>query len=336
MDPQLRRRTRCLHCHVLEIPRRSRLDPCTSSPARISRELAHSLGRGGTAMTNHFVLSAPQAVIGRQWNKSASSEQRQVLELARDALFFIFDTGQRHRFDDFREGLQTGARPRFVEVPAVPGPAEDSHLPERLSRAEGFFTKLRDEPESTPERDSIQLILDTLSFIAASNQYSAFSEYLEHIAAGGPPYAVASFDTREEAESWLQNHPSPPDSANVLIANIYHEVVHDRATGIRRLPRNRDLEYYLAEHQRVAPPPPLHPSTASRKRPNGYSHSPSLLPGHGYGPEASSTSRRIIPILATAPSTRSPWPEEWSPATRHSNDLQRKVSHRGLLGLEVG
>jgi hypothetical protein len=139
-------------------------------------------------MTDHFVLSAPQAVIGRQWNKSASTEQRQLLELARDALFFIFDTGQRHRF------------------------------------------------------------------IAASNQYSAFREYLEHIAAGGPPYIVASFDTREEAESWLQNHPSPPDSANVLIANIYHEVVHERATGIRRLPRNRDLEYYLAEHQRVAPP----------------------------------------------------------------------------------
>lgn len=69
-----------------------------------------------------------------------------------------------------------------------------------------------------------------------------------------PPYAVASFDTREEAEHWLQNHPHPPDSANVLIANSYHSVVHDRVNGIRRLPRNRDLEYYLAEHQRVAPP----------------------------------------------------------------------------------
>jgi hypothetical protein len=205
-------------------------------------------------MTDHFLLSEPQAVIGRQWSKNTSPELRQLLGLARDALFFIFDTGQRHRVDDFREGLQTGAQPRSVEDPSAPGPAENSHLQERLSQTEGFFTKLRDQPESTPERGSIQLILDTLHFIAASDQYSAFREYLEYLAAGGPPYAVASFDTREEAEHWLQNHPHPPDSANVLISNSYHNVVHDRATGIRRLPRNRDLEYYLAEHQRVAPP----------------------------------------------------------------------------------
>ena len=100
----------------------------------------------------------------------------------------------------------------------------------------------------------IQVILDTLRFISATGQLTAFGEYLEHVAAGGPPYAVASFDTREEAEAWLRNHPHPPVSANVLIANAYHDVVYDRATGTRRLLRNRDLEYYLAERRGGAPP----------------------------------------------------------------------------------
>jgi hypothetical protein len=205
-------------------------------------------------MTEHFLLFEPQAVIGRQWNKNASPEVRQLLALARDVLFFIFDTGQRYDFDDFQEGHQTGAQPQPGEVPAVPGLGEFSHLQERLGQAEGFFTKLRDEPESIPERGSIQLILDTLHFIAATDQYSALNEYLEYIAAGGPPYAVASFDAREEAERWLQQHPHPPDSANILIANTYHSVIHDRVNGTRRLLRSRDLEYYLDEHQREVPP----------------------------------------------------------------------------------
>jgi hypothetical protein len=74
------------------------------------------------------------------------------------------------------------------------------------------------------------------------------------VEAGAPPYVVAAFSTREEAEAWLEKQPQPPVSANVLIANAYHDVVHDRETGIRRLPRNRDLEYYLIELKREEPP----------------------------------------------------------------------------------
>jgi hypothetical protein len=135
-----------------------------------------------------------------------------------------------------------------MEVTAATSSSQEhASLQERLSRTQEFFTKLLAAPESSGERGVIQVILDTLRFISATGQLSNFEEYLKHVAAGGPPYAVACFDTREEAEAWLRNHPHPPDSANVLIANAYHAVVYDRATGSRRLPRNRDLEYYLAE-----------------------------------------------------------------------------------------
>lgn len=199
-------------------------------------------------MTDSLLLSEAQEVIGRQWSQSLEPERRRLLELARDALLFISDTGQKYRFEDFRKGGQAGA-PLSVEERAA-----TTSLQERLSCTQKFFTKLLDAPESVGERDLIQVILDTLRFISATRQLTAFGEYLEYVAAGGPPYAVASFNTREDAETWLRNHPNPPVAANVLIANAYHDVAHDRATGSRRLLRNRDLEYYLAERRREESP----------------------------------------------------------------------------------
>ncbi|HYO60232.1 hypothetical protein [Archangium sp.] len=202
-------------------------------------------------MTTHTLLSDPQEVIGKQWSEHQSPEQAKILGLARDALLFVSATGQRYRFEDFRKSLESGAR--------APGTFEQprdglTNLEERLNRTEGFFTKLRDEADSTGEKELIQVILDTLHFISSTGQHSAFSEYLEHVEAGAPPYAIASFDTKEEAEAWLGNQPSPPVSANVLIANDYHDVLHNRETNIRRLPRNHDLEYYLAELKHEEPP----------------------------------------------------------------------------------
>jgi len=196
-------------------------------------------------MTNYTLLSDPQPVIGRQWSKDSSSERRRLLSLARDALLFIEVTGQRYRFEDFRGS----------PGPGVPLRAEGStRLAERLNETEGFFTQLRDDPESSEDRALIQVILDALRFISSTAQYGAFGEYLQHTEAGGPPYVVAAFTTMGEAEAWLNQLPQPPDSANILIANTYHDVVHDSETHVIRLPRSRALEHYLAELEAAQPP----------------------------------------------------------------------------------
>jgi hypothetical protein len=195
-------------------------------------------------MTNDTDLWHPQQVIGMRWSKDQSPERARILELARDALLFVSGTGQTYDFEDFCKSFKSPASSR------VPGTFEPSQAPleERLRRTADFFTKARDEEaDSAKEKELIQVVLDTLQFISSTGQHRAFGEYLKHIEAGAPPYAIASFDTREAAEAWLRNHPNPPLSANVLIANDYHDVFYDRETNFRRLHRNRDLEYYLGE-----------------------------------------------------------------------------------------
>jgi hypothetical protein len=200
-------------------------------------------------MTNHTLFDL-QEVIGKLWSEDQSPEQARILGLARDALLFVSATGQQYHFEDFRKGLGAGARPSIGTAPTP----RFEELQERLRQTEGFFTKLRDEAGSSRRKELLQVILDTLLFIASTGQHGAFGEYLEHVEAGAPPYVIASFETKEEAEAWLRNHPSPPDSANVLIANQYHHVIYERDINIRRLLRGRDLEYYLAEFREKEPP----------------------------------------------------------------------------------
>jgi hypothetical protein len=181
-------------------------------------------------------FSAAQELIGKNWRDDQSAEQAQILGLARDALDFISTTGQRYQFEDFLRGPPSA----LGEPPDDGGP-----LKELMRETERFFTKLFEEAASTRASELAQVILDTLRFISSTCQSGAFAEYLEHLEADAPPFVVASFDTREEAEAWLRNHPSPPDFAQVLVADQYHDVVFDRETNFRALPRSRALHHYF-------------------------------------------------------------------------------------------
>jgi hypothetical protein len=195
-------------------------------------------------MTRLSELANAHPVIGKRWSQDQSPEQARILGLARDALDFIFATGQRYDFEDFFKRTQP-SRP--------PPPGENPELRELMDRTKRFFEKLRDEPESGEEVTQIQAILDAIHYIESTGQQGAFAVFQEHVEANAP-YVVAAFDTREAAEAWLASHPHPPDPANVLIANEYHDVVHDRETNLRRLPRNRALKWYLAELQEKESP----------------------------------------------------------------------------------
>ncbi|HZH14383.1 MAG TPA: hypothetical protein VE057_08510 [Archangium sp.] len=192
------------------------------------------------------ILQHPQEVIGKRWREDQPPEQARILGLARDALLFVLDTGQRYPFEDFRKGLPSVAlaQPRY-DFPV---------LRERMSKTEAFFTKLLDDPDAVGEEELIQVILDTLRFISVTGQYEAFNLYLEHLEAHAPPYVVAAFTTKKEAQAWLDKHPAPPCFADILIGNDYHAVMYDRETNFRRLPATRSINYYLVDLEAVSPP----------------------------------------------------------------------------------
>ncbi|WP_375768843.1 hypothetical protein NR798_45400 [Archangium gephyra] len=192
------------------------------------------------------ILQHPQEVIGKRWREDQPPEQARILGLARDALLFVQDTGQRYPFEDFRKGLPSVA----LVQPRDDFPA----LEERMRKTAAFFTKLLDDPDARGEDELIQVILDTLRFISVTGQYEAFNRYLEHVEAHAPPYVVAAFNTKQEAQAWLDNHPAPPCFADILIGNDYHAVMYDRETNFRRLPAARSINYYLVDLEGVSPP----------------------------------------------------------------------------------
>jgi hypothetical protein len=205
-------------------------------------------------MTGQTPLWHPQEIIGKHWREGQSPEQERILSLARDALDFVATTGQQYPFEDFRKGLPPGMSPRSAK-------ALEAHqlagLVEHMDRTEAFFTRVRDETGPAEESALIQVILDTLRFISATHQEGAFSDYLAHVEAGAAPYAVASFDTMAEAETWLESHSNPPCFANVLVANAYHTVIHDRESNLRRLPPNESINFHLADLQEQERPEPV-------------------------------------------------------------------------------
>ncbi len=198
-------------------------------------------------MPPETLLTAPQDVIGRQWSMDSSPERRRILGLARDALLFAMLTGQEERLEDFRKSLESDQFPR-------PDRDDPANLGERMSQTHEFFSKLLAEPEFPEDTSLIQVILDVLRFIAATDQYSAFAEYLEHEESGAPPYVLAAVDTKEELEAWLKKHPNPPESGLVLIANQFYYMIYDRSADRLLLPRDRITGYYFARLKKEHPP----------------------------------------------------------------------------------
>jgi hypothetical protein len=199
-----------------------------------------------------YELYDTQEAIGKQWVAHPSPEHRRLLGLARDALLFVYATGQPYRFEDFRRGLEAGGRPSPGTF--EPPRNEFASLEEQLNSTRDFLTRRRDEADTARDKEVLQGVVDTLLFISSTGQHRAFQAYLDHLEADAPPYAIASFDTKAEAEAWLENQPIPPDSADVLIAGAYHCVVHDERAGIFRLPRIDALESHLADLKKRHPP----------------------------------------------------------------------------------
>jgi hypothetical protein len=127
---------------------------------------------------------------------------------------------------------------------------------EELSlKVEGFLGRLRETTHSPEEQELLLAAIDALRFISSTGQSYDFEDYRKSIDAHAPPQVCATFSTREEADAWLKDHPSPPHLAYVLIAGEYHIVLYLRERNHRTLSPHPALTYHLQEMQHARLPP---------------------------------------------------------------------------------
>ena len=80
--------------------------------------------------------------------------------------------------------------------------------PEALHhKVEALLGRLHAKIQSQEDKDLLLVAIDALDFIYSTGQSHPFQDYRERIDSNGPPPVVAAFATREEAETWLKNHP---------------------------------------------------------------------------------------------------------------------------------
>jgi hypothetical protein len=115
----------------------------------------------------------------------------------------------------------------------------------------------REETSSSEEKERLLLAMDALRFVSATGQTYDLEDYRKSLEAQAPPLVVATFDTREAAESWLKANPRPPHHAYVLVAGEYHVVMYVPELNHRRLISHPVLEFYLADMIQEGIPTPV-------------------------------------------------------------------------------
>ncbi|WP_224248480.1 head protein [Hyalangium gracile] len=123
--------------------------------------------------------------------------------------------------------------------------------------AQELLGRLREEARPEEEKQRLLVAMDALRFIAATGQSHDFDEYRKSLDAKAPPLVIASFRTREEADTWLNAHPNPPHHSYVLVGGEYHVVMYVPERNHRRLIAHPVLEFYLEDMVRQGLPAPV-------------------------------------------------------------------------------
>lgn len=124
-----------------------------------------------------------------------------------------------------------------------------------INDAVDLLGRVHEKTQSPEEQELLRAAADALRFIWATGLTYEFVDYRESLDVESPAPVVAAFKTREEADSWLANHPKPPAMAYVLIAGEYHVVAYRRESDWRTFLPHPTLEFYIEEMTRDGLPP---------------------------------------------------------------------------------
>ncbi|MCY1040388.1 head protein [Corallococcus sp. bb12-1] len=148
-------------------------------------------------------------LLGRLWSESQSQDDKLRLEVAIDALHFIYAMGLSQPFRAYRQSVDEHEPPLVFASFDTRAEADawlmaQTSVPDRASvLVAGDYFSVRDLPELGKGTRRL-LSSPILEFYLQDMWEKAKTP-------------VASFSTREEAETWLQEQPEPPRQVAILI-----------------------------------------------------------------------------------------------------------------------
>jgi hypothetical protein len=177
-------------------------------------------------MTIFDQIIEAQELLGKNREHARSPEEKELLLLAIDALWFIWRNGQAYELESYRKDVKSNA-------------------PEGVIAS--FNT--RDEAEAwlsaQPEPPDLAcvLIADEYHVVLSSRDRSRRSlvpdpelEYhIQEMTKDGLPPAVAAFNTRDEANAWFNSQTEPPAQTVIQIGGEHHLAVFYRNINHRAL-----------------------------------------------------------------------------------------------------
>jgi hypothetical protein len=147
-------------------------------------------------------------LLGLIHEKTQSPEEKELLLVAAEALRFINTTGQQYEFEDYRKDLGTEGPEQVIAAFATHEEAE---------------SWLKNHPK--PPYMAAVLIADEYHVVLYDRDRGfrrmpstpSVEYHLEEMMKDGPPPAVASFATREEARAWFYSLPERPSQAVIQL-----------------------------------------------------------------------------------------------------------------------
>ncbi len=166
-----------------------------------------------------------QELLGKSREHAQSPEEKELFLLAIDALWFVWRNGQSHEFERYRSDDESNAPPWVIA-------SFNTH-----DEAEVW---VRERPKS-PDL-ALVLIADEYHVVLSSRDEQrralvpdlAIAIHIEEMTRNGLPPAVATFNTRDEAEAWWGGQAEPPPQAVIQIGSerylaAFYENIHHRA-----------------------------------------------------------------------------------------------------------
>ncbi|NRD45782.1 head protein [Corallococcus exiguus] len=160
-------------------------------------------------------------VLGRNYAESTSAEEKQAFLFAMEAIYFILGTGQGSEFEAYVRSQEASAPPLVIAR-----------------------FKTREEAEAAmnarkPPIDSARVLIGddyySAMFVPATGRthlvfMPPFMEhYLQEMADERRQPSGLSFATKEEAEAWMNQQPTPPQQVIIDIAGApYLAAYHHR------------------------------------------------------------------------------------------------------------